>query len=186
MGTLPIKGSARRRDTSVTHYALAPPASCVVRVTRPSSSLYGECPLYISRGSAGPISVARPSSSRTRRSPPGKWTSTSPSPCVAAATATALEPDALVSPTCRLVAGAGHQPRARDPRAVAGHLCARAVRVDDHDLDLVGVDADDLDRAVVAGLEVVLAISDDVDVPVCVPARRCHRRSRPADDRRRP
>src|ERR1700745_3696909 len=47
------------------------------------------------------MSVARPSCRSTRRSPPGKRTSTSPSPCVAAATATALEPDAVVSPTPR-------------------------------------------------------------------------------------
>ncbi len=58
--------------------------------------------LRAAHGSAPARSASRGRrASRTRRSPPGKCTSTSPSPCVAAATATALEPDAVVSPTPR-------------------------------------------------------------------------------------
>src|SRR5205823_10527537 len=51
--------------------------------------------------STGPRRNARPPSIRTDRSPPGNDTTTSPSPCVAAATATALVPDDSVSPAPR-------------------------------------------------------------------------------------
>ncbi len=228
------------------------------------------------------MSVARPPSRRTRRSPPGKCTSTSPSPCVAAATATALEPDAVVSPTPRsqtravtspgastratwtfvrfgkrgmrleqrpdprevvgiadddrvrvadrhaddveirdalrlgdfdvtelrlvqladtphlddarpdahvrdVMTGALHEPRAGDARPVARHLGVRSVRIHDRNGHVVAIDRQDVDRSVEAVLvHVRLTLEDEVHVPVCVPARRCHRRSRPAGDPRRP
>ena len=122
---------------------------------------------YGPSGSAGPVSHARPSARRTRRSPPGKWTSTSPSRCVAAATATALVPEAAVSPTprsqTRAVTSPGRSMRddldvrplrearmrleARaelaDPLRIANDDCVRVADRDRSQLDAV----DDLGRA---------------------------------------
>ena len=74
--------------------------------------------------SACPVSVARPPNRLTRRSPPGKWTSTSPSPCVAAATATALVPGRARLPHAPLPHTRGDLARPVD----ASHLDVRAIR----------------------------------------------------------
>ena len=71
----------------------------------PSNSFLRQRQIYQVDAGGGlwPVSQARPPSSRTRRSPPGRRTG-HPRPrraCAAAATATALVPDALVSPTPR-------------------------------------------------------------------------------------
>ena len=68
-------------------------------------------------------------------------------------------------------AGSLHEPGAGDARPVSRHLRVRAVGIHDRDLDLVAVDAQDLDGAVELAVELVVALSDLVDVPVCVPAR---------------
>ena len=84
-------------------------------------------------------------------------------------------------------AGATHQPRGRDTRPVAGHLGVRAVRVQDPDRDVVAVHGEHLDDAVRADRvgDGRRPLTDEIDVPVCVPARRSQRRSPPAAGRPR-
>ena len=86
-----------------------------------------------------------------------------------------------------VVTRALHQPGAGDARPVAGHLRVRSIRIHDPDVHGVPIDRQHIDRSVEAVLmHVRLTLEDEVHVPVCVPARRCHRRSRPAGDPRRP
>ena len=82
---------------------------------------------------------------------------------------------------------AAHQPGGGDPRPVAGHLGVRAVGVDDGDRDVVALDRQHLDRAVRAGQVEAgrRALMNEIDVPVCVPARRFQRRSPPGAGRPR-
>src|SRR5437763_8458682 len=47
--------------------------------------------------------------------------------------------------------GAAHQPGRCDARAVAGHLGARPVRIDDADRDIVALDREHLDRSICPG-----------------------------------
>ena len=84
-------------------------------------------------------------------------------------------------------AGAIHQPGGGDACSVARHLRERAVGIDDRDGHVVAVDRKHAHDPVEIGLhDVLVGLSDEVDVPVGVPARRCHRQSRPAGDRHRP
>ena len=86
---------------------------------------------------------------------------------------------------CR--AGAAHEPGRGDSRPVARHLGVRAVRVDDADRHVVSGDTKHLDRAVGSGQVGTgrRPLKNEVDVPVCVPARRSQRRSPPAGGRPR-
>ncbi len=90
----------------VEYRGYVPPNSVVVPGTRPKDFPAGTfqvgCALIIgTRNAQTDLKTSLNDVLREFRSPPGKCTRTSPSPCVAAATATALEPDAVVSPTPR-------------------------------------------------------------------------------------
>ena len=83
------------------------------------------------------------------------------------------------------------EPARRDARAVPGELGGRAVGVPDHDLRRRAVDGHDLQDPVrIADLAAnelrrqPSRLREQVDVPVGVPARRSHRRPRPAGGRR--
>ncbi len=90
-----------------------------------------------------------------------------------------------------LGAGLLGEPACGDPRAVAGQLGLRAVGVPDHELEPVLPARSDLEDPVgvadfcAHGLGRERLLSDEVDVPLRLPARRSHRRAPPLDGQRR-
>ena len=91
----------------------------------------------------------------------------------------------------RARAGPVGEPPRGDAGAVPGHLGARAVRIPDRDLDPVVAGGAHLEDAVGVAdraayrVRVQHVLSDEVDVPLRLPARRSHPRAPPAVGRRR-